>query len=71
MCQFLVAAEVYNADDELVKMYNIPENHEGLELRLFVGKSDEPIIPTEDDEDLVVDSNPIHCRLSGLRQIQN
>lgn len=51
--QFLVAADVFNADDELVKKYNIPENHDGVELRLFVAGSDSPIVRGEDDEDLV------------------
>lgn len=52
--QFLVAADVFNADDELVKKYNIPENHDGVELRLFVAGSDSPIVRSEDDEDLVI-----------------
>ena len=52
MLQFLVAAELYNASDELVKKYNVPENHEGIEIRLFVD-GNSPIAPPE-DYDLVL-----------------
>lgn len=69
--QFLVAAEVWNGDDELVKKYNIPENHESLELRLFVGSADSPISPSEDDDNWVCFFSICNNRLSGSKQIVN
>lgn len=47
--QYLVAANTFNKDDELVKKYDIQENHDEVTLRLFVKGNDEPLIMDEDD----------------------
>lgn len=44
---------MFDETNDLVKEYAVPENHEGIEFRLFVNGNASPLIPGEED-DLVV-----------------
>lgn len=46
---------MFDETNELVKEYNIPENHESVEYRLFVNGNDAPLTPGEEDSLVVLD----------------
>lgn len=49
-----VVSAVDAREHELVKEYNVPENHESVEYRLFVNGNDAPLTPGEEDSLVVL-----------------
>ena len=48
-----IRSDLLEAEDELVQKYNIPENHDSIELRLFIRGSNTAVMRGEDDDNLV------------------
>lgn len=67
----MIAASTLDEDKEMVEKYDIPDNHDSLEIRLFVAGNPTPLKMDEDDDLVYFFCFCVLYRLLGSQRIQD